>query len=739
MKKHSILLGIFLYLLSSLPASAITVPSLETTIGVGIMTIADMNTYADAVFNYNQSTGEYADYTADAKDIAASDVYFPDDGTMLYIGSNYKFDKIGFNINTAASTSSSSTKHFKLEYYNNGTWSSLDFDDSSSNFSDTGKQSISFDIPEAWDSSSYTQATVDNEKNFWIRIDANSSTSVSEVAEVSQIALRAYNFALIAETERGTDLNESLTEDDFAVSGGSGNTIEGFRDEDDGVYSLALHDNNSDNNYNVLVSPSNYVAQTITSGDLSDLSSRKTVTGDFQYTHVIQVKNSSGTYIIPDLVVANGVTCDIGAVFAYCALSITKDGTLASEDLVVTKSGYTTKSTVLAGQRDETGDSQIITSVTLTESSSSGGTDTPDEYATLSIDVQNEDGTALKGIDEDDFDISSGTDNEIYGYTNNNNGNYILSLNGSATDTSYSVRLEADGYVANTFSTESLEDDTTYKSLSMKFAYKVKVTGSNGTVITNATVKAGNSLGTLCYYIGSGYYGCAVPVSDTSTQFKVTASKYKTYYANFGSDRDDQTDSQLTSNAELTYDPTGCYSPFDDISGHWAESVIESLYCRGIVSGRSDYRFEPDSTITRAEFLKIALLNAGYSPSGYNGETFNDVYSSDWYYSYISLAEDHDFINGYEDGSFKPNNSINRAEALTILIRIAGQTLYGFDSSDLPFWDVSVDDWYAYATIIAYQDDIVDGYSDGSFRPENDITRAEVVMMSANAEDAYYD
>ena len=95
-----------------------------------------------------------------------SDVYFPDDGTMLYIGSNYKFDKIGFDIDVTAVSSSSSSKDFKLEYYNNGTWSSLDFDDSSSNFSETGKQTISFDIPGAWDESSYSQATVDNEKNF---------------------------------------------------------------------------------------------------------------------------------------------------------------------------------------------------------------------------------------------------------------------------------------------------------------------------------------------------------------------------------------------------------------------------------------------------------------------------------------------------------------------------------------------------------------------------------------------
>lgn len=743
MKKKSILLGIFLYLLSALPVSAISITVPTTVLGVGIMALGDMNTYADAVFNYNQSNGEYADYTSDAEDSGSNDVFFPDDNTMLYIGSNYKFDKVGFTITTAGSNSaiSLSSKHFKVEYYYSGSWTSLDYDDTSSNFTETGRQSISFDIPSAWDESIYSQATINGEKNYWVRIDANSSATVSDVAEISQLALRAYNFQLVAESERGTDLNESLTESEFSVSGGSDNTIEGFRDEDDGVYALALHNNGTDNNYSILVSPSNYVAQTITSGDLSTLSARRSVTGDFQYTHVVEVKNVSGNFIVPDLVVANGVSCDIGAVFAYCPLSITKDGTLAAEDLVVSKSGYSTKNTVLSSQRDSTSDSQIVTVVTLStgSSSSGGGSSSPDAYATLSMDVENEDGTALKTLDENDFNVSGGTDDEIYGFTNNNNGNYILSLNGSASDTSYSVQVIADGYVANSFSTESLEEGTTYKNVSMKFAYKVKVTNSGGTAIANATIKTGDDLETVCKYIGSGYYGCAVPLSDTATKFKVMASKYKTYYANFSSDRNDHTDSQLVSNAELIYDPTGCYQPFDDVSGHWAESVIGKLYCRGIVSGRTVSLFQPDATITRAEFLKIALLNAGYNPSGYSGEGFNDVYSGDWYYSYISLAEDHDFINGYSDGSFKPNNAINRAEALVILMRIAGQTLYGFSSYDIPFDDVSVNDWFAYATIIGYRDDIVNGYTDGTFRPDNDVTRAEVVMMAVNTYDAYYD
>ncbi len=702
------------------------------------MALSGMNTYADDVYNYNQANGEYADYTSDAQDSGSNDVYFPDDNTMLYIGSNYKFDTIGFNISTAGSSSANtilSSKHFKLEYYKDGSWASLDYDDTSSNFTQTGRQSLSFEIPNAWDEALYSQVAVNGTKNYWVRIDANSTTSVSESAEISQIALRGYNFAINAETERGGDLNESLDQNQFAVSGGSDNTIEGFRDEDNGVYALALHNNGSDNNYSILVSPDNYVADTVETGDLTTLSARKLETVNFQYTHVVVVKNTSGTFITPSLVVANGIVCDIGAIYAYCPLSISKDGTLAAEDLIVSASGYTTKTTSLASERDSTSDSQVVTTVTLSQ----GVSDSPDAYATLSIDIQNEDNKSLTKLSDVDFTISDGSDNDIYGFTNNNNGNYILSLNASADDTSYTVQIVADGYVSDSFTTDSLDEGTTYKDVTMKFAYKVKVTSSSGTAIANATVKSGDGLATLCYYIDSGYYGCPVPLADTETKFKVMASKYKTYYANFAGDRDDQTDSQQTSNASLVYDPTGCYAPFDDISGHWAEADIETLYCNGIVSGRTDSLFEPDATITRAEFLKIALLNAGYSPSGYNGANFSDVYSSDWYYSYISLAQDHDFINGYSDGTFKPNDPINRAEALVILMRIAGQTLYGFTSSDIPFNDVNVGDWYAYATVIGYQDSIVNGYSDGSFKPANNVSRAEVVTMAVNVHDAYYD
>ncbi len=744
MKKISISLGILLYFFSAIGVQASPMETFSPTdvvLGVGIMYRApDANTYADAVFGHNENNDQYADYTNAAQNGSGNDVYFPDDGTELYVGSNYAFDMIYADVDKAASNSYpaySGGKAYTLQYYNlSGQWVDLDYTDTTSNFTKTGTNYLSFTAPSVWDSSLYTKASINGKSKYWLRIAAKSLTTVVSAAEVSQIALRAYNVQVNAETERGSDLNETLGEDEFEVSGGTVNSIQGFRSKGDDVYQLALDNNWSDTGYDILITPSNYVGKTVSTGNLNSATAASNITASFEYTHVVQVKNSSGTFVLPDLVIANGQTCEIGAIFAYCALSTSADGTSTLEEVVVSKSGYNTLNSFLSGQRDDRTDAQIVTVLTLTQG---GGTDyTPSAYAILSITLNNEDGSAIKGLNENNFMVTNGSDNEIYGFTNNNNGNYILMLSATATDTSYSVKVIADGYVSSTFGTESLEQSTTYKSLALKFAYKLKVVNSSGAGISNATVKAGNNYGTVCNYLGSGEYGCAVPLNDTGTDFKVLASKYKTFYGSFGSDRRYDTDSQVSATATLISDPNNCQHPFDDVYGHWAEGYIESLYCRGIVSGRTSYLFQPDSNITRAEFLKIALLNAGYNPSGYNGENFSDVYEGDWYYSYLSLAEDHDFVNGYADGSFKPNNPINRAEALVILIRIADQTLYGFSSSDIPFSDVKISDWFAYATVIGSRDGILTGYSDGTFKPGNNVSRAEVATMAMRAYNAYY-
>ena len=87
----------------------------------------------------------------------------------------------------------------------------------------------------------------------------------------------------------------------------------------------------------------------------------------------------------------------------------------------------------------------------------------------------------------------------------------------------------------------------------------------------------------------------------------------------------------------------------------------------GIIKGYEDGSFKPDASISRAEFAAIA---ARFDPDGdTTPATFSDV-SSHWARDEISVAANHGWIKGYEDGSFKPDQKITRAETMTLVNRV---------------------------------------------------------------------
>ncbi len=179
-----------------------------------------------------------------------------------------------------------------------------------------------------------------------------------------------------------------------------------------------------------------------------------------------------------------------------------------------------------------------------------------------------------------------------------------------------------------------------------------------------------------------------------------------------------------------------CDSPFTDISGHWAKDEIDSLYCRGIVGGRSYYYYEPNDEVTRAEFLKMALLNAGVDMKDYDAddEDFDDVDNNDWFAEFAVAGVDLDIIDSDDD--FRPNETINRAEAVTMLVRLADVST---SSSSTVFSDVSSSAWYAKYVRAAYDADVVNGYDSDTFAPSNELTRAEAAVMVSNAFEAWYE
>lgn len=112
---------------------------------------------------------------------------------------------------------------------------------------------------------------------------------------------------------------------------------------------------------------------------------------------------------------------------------------------------------------------------------------------------------------------------------------------------------------------------------------------------------------------------------------------------------------------------------FSDVSADkWYNNAVSTLCHMGVLGGYSDGTFRPNAPITRAEFAKIAV-----SFSQANGSAvysyFTDVKTTDWFAPYVTAAKDRSLIEGYSDGSFKPENRITRAEACAIVNRVLGR------------------------------------------------------------------
>ncbi|MBI4734089.1 MAG: S-layer homology domain-containing protein, partial [Rubrobacteridae bacterium] len=172
-------------------------------------------------------------------------------------------------------------------------------------------------------------------------------------------------------------------------------------------------------------------------------------------------------------------------------------------------------------------------------------------------------------------------------------------------------------------------------------------------------------------------------------------------------------------------------TPFKDVPGDaWYLSYVTVLSDGGIIGGYADGNFRPANKVTRAEFAKMICTAMGWDSSSTTKASFKDVASDFWGYKYVEIAKANGAIGGYEDGTFRPNKYITRAEITKI---IAG-TLKLSDDGKASLKDISAS-WassYIKACVTA---GVVGGYSDGTFKPANNATRAEVSKMVATVVD----
>lgn len=161
-----------------------------------------------------------------------------------------------------------------------------------------------------------------------------------------------------------------------------------------------------------------------------------------------------------------------------------------------------------------------------------------------------------------------------------------------------------------------------------------------------------------------------------------------------------------------------------DIKGHWAEGFINDFVSKGYIGGYDDNTFRPNNSITRAEFVKIVNRTFGFTEKATEG--FKDVASNKWYYDDILIAKKAGYIDGYDDNTFRPDNLITREEASKIIATVKGYKGDGI----LDFDDTSqISNWAKSYVDALCDNNIINGYDDNTFKPKNRITRAETVKM----------
>lgn len=197
-------------------------------------------------------------------------------------------------------------------------------------------------------------------------------------------------------------------------------------------------------------------------------------------------------------------------------------------------------------------------------------------------------------------------------------------------------------------------------------------------------------------------------------------------------------------NKDVLYRPiTLAGRTFDDITGvfvHKHQPAIEALASREIINGKTQNLFEPESTMTRAEFAAIVVRSLGLKPA--INDKFKDVPATMWYAGYIGTASSYGIVQGTSqtaDAIFNPNGKITRQEAAVMIARAA--KLCGMDISLnngmirdtlAQFGDyVKSDAWAREALAFCYKENILD-QADLDIRPKDDILRSEIAQMLFN-------
>ena len=185
----------------------------------------------------------------------------------------------------------------------------------------------------------------------------------------------------------------------------------------------------------------------------------------------------------------------------------------------------------------------------------------------------------------------------------------------------------------------------------------------------------------------------------------------------------------------------GVEMTFTDITAAYAfaEEAIADMVNRGVISGVGNNLFAPGDSLTRAQIATIMVKSLGIEPTPYQGG-FADVAAGDWFAPYVQAAADVGLFSGYPDGTFKPNQVINRQEIAVVAGKAAVETgkvekermaKFVMEKSDYADKD-AVASWAGNQVAWLEAQGVFEGVAAASFEPVKVVNRAEAVVVIYN-------
>jgi hypothetical protein len=168
---------------------------------------------------------------------------------------------------------------------------------------------------------------------------------------------------------------------------------------------------------------------------------------------------------------------------------------------------------------------------------------------------------------------------------------------------------------------------------------------------------------------------------------------------------------------------------FSDVNENiFQHKAIQVFMSDGIISGYPDGTFKPAQPINRAEALKIIIGAFPVADEQLSQTTFSDVTDGDWFSEYVKKGISRGIINGYPDGTFKPANQINFAESLKMGLHAKGLDANTFVYSAF-HQDIAASEWFAKYFKYGYDKNLYDLDLDGHLNPGKLFTRADFVEL----------